>query len=135
MFHSPAEDLLVYAADLPFSVVGDPGKLLFAEFGAESSVGALLDPRVWRFIPAGVTHSAFAILAGEESVPALKPSGGRLGLPADVLIGRTGRVLACKYGVHAHDQWSVDDLLSFACAPVPATRGPLSAESGTCLQA
>ena len=37
-----------------------------------------------------------------------------LGLPADFLIGTDGRVLACKYGKHIYDQWSVDDLLSHA---------------------
>ena len=30
---------------------------------------------------------------------------------ADFLIAADGQVLACKYGVHADDQWSVDELL------------------------
>lgn len=34
-----------------------------------------------------------------------------LGLPADFLIDSTGRVVAVKYGRHANDQWSVDELL------------------------
>jgi hypothetical protein len=38
----------------------------------------------------------------------------RLGLPADFLVAADGHVLACKYGVHAYDQWSVDDLLQLA---------------------
>jgi hypothetical protein len=42
------------------------------------------------------------------------PTGGRLGLPADILIDQRGTVLACKYGSHAYDQWSVDELLQFA---------------------
>jgi len=40
--------------------------------------------------------------------------GGKLGLPADFLIARDGRILACKYGKHIYDQWSVDDLLAQA---------------------
>jgi hypothetical protein len=36
-----------------------------------------------------------------------------LGLPADFLIASDGRVLACKYGAHAYDQWSVDEILAF----------------------
>ena len=40
--------------------------------------------------------------------------GGRLGLPGDFLIGSDGRVIACKYGEHADDQWSVDELLALA---------------------
>jgi hypothetical protein len=39
-----------------------------------------------------------------------------LGLPADFLIGSDGRVLAAKYGRHADDQWSVDELLDLAAA-------------------
>jgi len=37
-----------------------------------------------------------------------------LGLPADFLVAQDGRILALKYGVHANDQWSVDELLSLA---------------------
>jgi hypothetical protein len=39
-----------------------------------------------------------------------------LGLPADLLIGSDGRVLATKYGSHADDQWSVDELLDLVSA-------------------
>jgi hypothetical protein len=35
-------------------------------------------------------------------------------LPADFLIGSDGRVLAAKFGSHADDQWSVDELLDLA---------------------
>jgi hypothetical protein len=44
----------------------------------------------------------------------------KLGLPADFLIGTDGRILALKYGVHAYDQWTVDELLSLAREPMPA---------------
>jgi hypothetical protein len=37
---------------------------------------------------------------------------GRLGLPADFLVGPDGRVKACKYGVTADDQWSFDELMA-----------------------
>lgn len=47
-----------------------------------------------------------------------KPKGETgLGLPADFLIAPDGRVLACTYGAHANDQWSVDDLLLLAHLP------------------
>lgn len=42
------------------------------------------------------------------------PTGGHLGLPADFLIGSDGRVLACKRGRHASDQWTVDEILAHA---------------------
>jgi hypothetical protein len=46
----------------------------------------------------------------------LHPTGGGLGLPADFLIDTDGRVIACKHGHHAYDQWSVDELLGHARA-------------------
>lgn len=49
---------------------------------------------------------------GQNPVANLHPTGGHLGLPADFLIGSDGRVIACKYGMHADDQWSVDELLA-----------------------
>jgi hypothetical protein len=44
----------------------------------------------------------------------LAPTNGNLGLPADLLITGDGRVAAAKNGVHAYDQWSVDELLDAA---------------------
>ena len=44
-----------------------------------------------------------------------------LGLPADFLLAPDGHVLAYKYGVHAYDQWSVDDLLHLASKHIRAT--------------
>jgi peroxiredoxin len=118
VFHSTREALLEHAADLPFPVVADPGKQLYTEFGVESLVWALLDPRAWLPIARGVARSALRVLTGRGRVPSLVPAGGRLGLPADFLIANDGRVLAAKYGSHAYDQWSVDQLLT---AALPAT--------------
>jgi hypothetical protein len=49
-----------------------------------------------------------------KSKPRMKriPKGGPLGLPTDFQIAPDGNVLACQYGSHADDQWSVDDLLN-----------------------
>jgi hypothetical protein len=47
-------------------------------------------------------------------LPPFQPQGGSLGLPADFLIAGDGRVLACKYGQHAADHWSVAELLALA---------------------
>ncbi|WP_030429602.1 hypothetical protein [Allokutzneria albata] len=51
-------------------------------------------------------------VASAGPVPAVsrEQEGGRLGLPADFLIDRDGRVLAEKHGEHAYDQWSADEL-------------------------
>lgn len=106
VFHSTEAELRRYGTDLPFAVVGDPGKLLYREFGVGTSPRALLDTRVvapiLRQLPG---------VGGRPAVP-LRPTGGRQGLPADFLIGVDGRVIACKHGSHAYDQWSVDELLA-----------------------
>ncbi|MEV6112537.1 peroxiredoxin-like family protein [Streptomyces sp. NPDC052109] len=114
VFHSPPEELREHTADLPFAVVADPDKRLYAEFGVEPAPRALLDPRVWGPILRAVARTTWAILRGRERGPASRPAGGRLGLPADFLITADGSVLAAKYGEHAYDQWAVDELLRLA---------------------
>jgi peroxiredoxin len=121
VFHSSAEQLRQHVADLPFAVVADPDKRLYREFGVESGRRALLDPRVWPPIARAVVRSVWAVIRRRDRAPALRPHGGRLGLPADFLIGCDGRVVAGRYGAHAYDQWSVDDLLALAARePRPA---------------
>jgi hypothetical protein len=121
VFHSSKDELRVHAKGLPFAVVADPDKVLYRELGVESSPLAVLDPRAWGAILRGISRSLLAIVRGEERSPALRPHGGGLGLPADFLIASDGRVVASKYGGHADDQWSVDELLALARA---ASQGP-----------
>lgn len=47
VFHSSVAELLSQQDDAPFAVVADPDKRLYVEFGVESSVRAVLDPRAW----------------------------------------------------------------------------------------
>jgi hypothetical protein len=110
VFHSTAEELARYAPDLPFEVIGDPDRVLYAEFGVESSPRAVLDPRSM----APMIRSLPAMLRKKAPLPPNRPHGGHSGLPGDFLIGQDGRVLASKLGVHANDQWSVDELLAQA---------------------
>jgi hypothetical protein len=114
VFHSTAEELQKYQADLPFSVVPDPNKRLYFELGVESGPRALLDPRAWPTIACAVLRSTGRLVSGRGRLPNLNPDGGRLGLPAEFLIARDGRVLAAHYGEHAGDHWSVDELLRLA---------------------
>lgn len=116
LFHSPADELRPHTADLPFAVVADPGKRLYAEFGVASSPRALLDPRAWLPILRAIAFAVIGILTGTVRPPAASPQGGRLGLPADFLVAPGGRVVACKYGAHVDDQWSVDEVLAEARA-------------------
>lgn len=135
VFHSTEDELRPHAADLrrqaaiprggtaghrgaeagpPLAVVADPGKRLYAEFGVEPSRRAMLDPRAWAPILRGVLLSLRGLLRRRHPSPSLFPEGGRYGLPGDFLIADDGRVIACKYGEHAYDQWSVDELLTLA---------------------
>lgn len=105
VFHSPDASLLPYQGKFPFDVIGDPEKKLYEQFGVESSVFAILDPRAWP-----------AIIKGNlaKDRPKGDPEGGPLGLPADFLIGPDGEIRASHYGRYAYDQWEVDDLLTLA---------------------
>lgn len=122
LFHSSAEELRPHVADFPFAVIADPQQRLYREFGVESSPRSLLDPRAWGPVLRGIARSAVEVVRGRERLPARRQPNGRLGLPADLLIGPDGRVLAAKYGEHVYDQWSVDELLRLAAA-----RNPLGA--------
>lgn len=110
LFHSGADELRPHVADLPFDAVADPEKRHYRQFGVEASPRALLDPRAW----GAIVRGAALTLTGRFRAPDTRQPGGRLGLPADFLIDSSGRVIAAKYGRHADDQWSVDDLLAQA---------------------
>ena len=105
MFRSTDAALQRHHADIPFAVIADPTGKLYTEFGVGFGLRALLSPRALFMALPNVVRLL-------PKLPGI-PSGlkGTLGLPADFLISSEGRVLACKYGSHADDQWSVDDLL------------------------
>jgi hypothetical protein len=116
LFHSSARALGPYVSDLPFPVVPDPDRRLYLEFGVESAPRALTTPAVWPVIARSVGR-ALAWTREGRPPPPLRAEGGRLGLPADILVDPAGRVVACRYGEHAYDQWSVDELLALARPP------------------
>lgn len=120
VFHSSREALLEHASDFPFPIVADPTRSLYLEFGVEAAPRALLDPRAWWPVVRAIAYSAWGIVRHGRRMPPLAPQGGSLGLPADFLIGRDGRVRASRYGAHANDQWSVDELLALASASAKA---------------
>lgn len=105
VFHSTKKAMLEHHATAPFALIADPEKSLYAAFGVETSILSVLNPQSW--LPA-----IQGLFKHGPSLPDLGETP--LGLPADFLIGKDGRVLACKYGSHAYDQWSVDELLEFS---------------------
>jgi peroxiredoxin len=106
VFESTADSLQEHdGRSLPFALVADPQRRLYAEFGVSRGVRAVLNPRAWSSAVRGV--GAFGV-----GIPASMKVA--LNLPADFLIASDGKILTCKYGVHADDQWEVDELLTLA---------------------
>ena len=107
VFHSSVEKVAEFHGELPFAAVADPYKKLYTEFGVRSSPMAVLDPRA--------PLAGLRAMSGVHSVRGAMGIGEQhRGLPAEFLIGPDGLVLAAKYGRHANDQWSVDELLELA---------------------
>ncbi|MBI3566114.1 MAG: AhpC/TSA family protein [Elusimicrobia bacterium] len=104
VFHSSEEAMLPYQGDLPFDVVADPEKKLYALLGVGASIRSVLS----------LGALASALRGSLATKPTALAENGRLGLPADFLVGPEGRVAACRYGVTADDHWTVDDLLALA---------------------
>ena len=114
VFHSTDEELRKYQAELPVAVIADPDKKLYAEFGVEKSPRAVLNPGAWPGVIRGLGRTLGAAFRGKEKLPPMAPKNGSLGLPGDFLIAPDGHVIASKYGAHAYDQWTVDEVLELA---------------------
>jgi hypothetical protein len=103
-------------------MIADPNRLLYRRFGVEHGARSILNPGSWRALP-GLAASIRSAIRKRRAPLRLNPNGGNLGLPADILIGPDSQVIAAKYGHHAYDQWTVDELLSRA-RPNPAPTAP-----------
>ena len=108
VFHSSAKAIRSYQKDLPFALVGDPKKALYKKFGVKASL-RFLSLKALGAAMRGVAHGHFG----------LRLSSGPMGLPGDFLIEPSGQIRAAKYGTHAYDQWSVDELLALAKGAAP----------------
>ncbi len=104
VFNATIDEMLPFQGDLPFTVIADPDRKLYDLFDVKMSPLSILHPAVLMPYLKGVA-------ADHPSGTFKGDSGGHLGLPADFLIGPSGKVLAVKYGRHAADNWSVDELL------------------------
>lgn len=107
VFRSTAVALQLHHGDIPFALIPDPRGTLYTEFGVGFGLRALLDPRALSMALPSIIRMFPRPPGFPQTVKAA------LGLPADFLISPEGRVLACKYGKHADDQWSVDELLTW----------------------
>src|SRR5437667_4605610 len=104
VFHSSAKSIRSYQKDVPFVLVGDPKKALYKVFGVEASL-RFLSRKALGAAMRGVAHGNFGLRFS---------GGGPMGLPGDFLIAPSGQIKAAKYGTHAYDQWSVDELIALA---------------------
>ena len=104
-FHSTREQMRRYQGELPFPCVPDPERRWYKLFGVERSLFAVVHPRV-----------IGAALKGLVAAPSNPFVGGsdQTGLPADILVDRSNVIVAVRYGSHANDHWSVDDVLALA---------------------
>jgi peroxiredoxin len=119
VFHSTAAELTKHEAELPFPLIPDPERKLYRRLGVERRLRSLLSMRALGAALGGLTAALGKRATKRGALGPVKPTGGRLGLPADFLIAPDGRIAAVKYGQHAYDQWTVDELLDHA-RPVPA---------------
>ena len=103
VFHSSARSIRSYQKDVPFALVGDPKKTLYKKFSVGTSLG-FISLKALGAAMRGIAHGHFG----------LRLSGGPFGLPGDFLIAPSGQIKAAKYGTHAYDQWSVDELIALA---------------------
>jgi len=114
VFHSTVAELSKHEAALPFPLIADPDRALYRQLGVEDRLGSLLSTRALRAAVIGEATAFGKRKTKRGALGPIKPTGGRLGLPADFLIARDGRIVALKYGRHAYDQWTVAELLDHA---------------------
>jgi peroxiredoxin len=114
VFHSTAAELAKHEAELPFPLVADPERRLYQRLGVERGLRSMTSIRTQRAAFAGLTAALGKRSTKRGAFGPLKPTGGRLGLPAEFLVAPNGRIAALKYGQHAYDQWTVDELLGHA---------------------
>jgi hypothetical protein len=109
-----AAELARHEAELPFPLIADPERALYRRLGVERRLRSVLNPRALRAAIAGLAAALGNHSPKRGPLGPVKPTGGRLELPADFLIAPDGRITALKYGRHAYDQWTVDELLDHA---------------------
>lgn len=114
VFHATAAELAKHEIEMPFSLIPDPGRELYRRLGVERGPRSLVSVRALGAALAGLTAALGSRSTKRGALGPVKPTGGRFGLPADFLIAPDGKIAALKYGEHAYDQWTVDELLTHA---------------------
>jgi peroxiredoxin len=105
VFHASKESMLDSVIDVPFDLIADPSRKLYKKFGVDTSWKALFSIGTLKKAIIGIRKFGMKTPQSLEA---------ELGVPADFLIDETGKIVALKYGAHADDQWSVDDVLKLS---------------------
>ena len=92
---------------LPFHVVADPARKIYDQFGVTTSPAALL-------APAALGSAMKAMVTGASNMFVGVEGDNLFLLPAEFLIGPSGKIVACKYARHAADHWNPHELLALA---------------------
>jgi hypothetical protein len=100
LFHSSDAELLPFQGRFAFDVIGDLGKALYRKYGVESSISALLAPKVFAASLKGNLKKDKPKLGG-------LPNGVIFGLPA--LLGHRQRRRAAQIEVSAVPDVGLDD--------------------------
>src|SRR5215472_10488575 len=79
VFHSSDEKLRKYESDLPFTLIGDPGKRLYRQFGVESALRALVHPRMWPLWPRFIWNNLRTAVGPQHLLAPVTPAGGLTG--------------------------------------------------------
>lgn len=113
VFRSTAAALRRHHGNAPFAIIADPRGALYDAYGVGYGWRALGHPRT-------LLMALPKIVQTLPHLPGLpRERKAALGLPADFLIRPDGNILACKYGEHADDQWSVDELFGILARHAP----------------
>jgi peroxiredoxin len=112
VFYSARETMLEFQGTLPFEAVADPGKKLYAKFGADRKASpiVILNPRVW----VTIISTALALARSPTLKGTRRKEEEPMGLPSDFLIDTDGKILGVNYGKRVDDHWSVDRVLNLA---------------------
>ena len=105
VFHASQKDMLASVVDVPFDLIADPSRKLYKDFGVDTSWKALLNLGVIQKALKGIRKFGMRVPQSLEA---------ELGVPADFLINQSGTIVALKYGAHADDQWSVEEVIELA---------------------
>lgn len=108
LFASTPTALEEHAARVPFAMVADSAREHYRLAGVERSGWAVMHPKAWWAAVRGLVRFGARLPGRVADVNAT---------PADFLIDVEGVVRACKYGRHADDQWSFDELKRRTLAP------------------